>query len=169
MDTSKFIERQENLEKILSDVEKKVNDILCDIIKFLKSDNLKNINPGIEGPYFDSRFSSTKKTLTAEMFQNGNRIDLLGSNPDDLQIKLFGEDETNINNRWFIYWFKEDVTIDASSEDGYSSYGGDGWRCLNDYKEIEDPISGSYEKQWTSKGVYRYIVTRDFKVVCTRQ
>lgn len=26
----------------------KVNDILCDIIKFLKSDNLKNINPGIE-------------------------------------------------------------------------------------------------------------------------
>lgn len=26
----------------------KVNDVLCDIINFLKSDNLKNINPGIE-------------------------------------------------------------------------------------------------------------------------
>lgn len=104
----------------------------------LNQDYILDINPGIEGPYFDSRFSSTKKTLTAEMFQNGNKINLLGFNPEDLQIKLFGEDETNTNNRWFIYWFKEDVTIDASSEDGYSSYGGDGWRCLNDviFKDV---------------------------------
>ena len=58
------------------------------------------------------------------------------------------------------FWFIEDRTIGTESV-RYNKHGGIGWRCLNDYKEIEDPISGSYEKQWTSKGVYRYIVTKD--------
>ena len=65
------------------------------------------------------------------------------------------------------FWFIEDRTIGTESV-RYNKHGGIGWRCLNDYKEIEDPISGSYEKQWTSKGVYRYIVTKDLLKVESR-
>ena len=46
------------------------------------------------------------------------------------------------------YWFQEDLTIDTSSL-YYHRYGGNGWRCINDYTEITDEVA-----QWNTTQKY---------------
>ena len=58
------------------------------------------------------------------------------------------------------FWFLQDNTIGTESE-RYNRYGGVGWRCLNDYKEIIDETTGFTDKQWISKGISEYNIYKN--------
>lgn len=60
----------------------------------------------------------------------------------DLQAEVYKNLKyQDINaNTMECYWFKENHSIKCDS-DGYVSYGGDGWECINSYEEIENRVS----------------------------
>ena len=48
--------------------------------------------------------------------------------------------KTLLMSKWPCYWFKEDATVTSTADDGYSSYGGLGWRILNKVKDAESNV-----------------------------
>ena len=56
------------------------------------------------------------------------------------------------------FWFLQDNSINTNSE-RYHTRGGIGWRCLNELKYVGE--GDNQDKQWTSKGIYRYEVEKE--------
>lgn len=69
-------------------------------------------------------------------------------------LKLNGKD-TDFSNLP-CYWFAEDGSITAESKE-YSAYGGNGWKCLNQYTEDIDENTGEAIYQWVTNK-YEYLV-----------
>lgn len=140
----------------------KTNDIFIKDIEFcgsvpltaeeLNSCALTFITP--QGIYFDSNDLNTDiRTIQAQVRVKGKIVD---KSSQSLEY----------------YWFVENVGINTQSE-RYCKYGGQGWKCLNDYNLIKpatngkDPVvewvSGKYE--WKVKK-YPDALAKDTKYKC---
>lgn len=64
----------------------------------------------IDGPWLNE--STTVTTLQADFYIRGSLAD---------------------SNNIDFYWFKEDLNVKDENSEGYCSYGGAGWKCLNEY------------------------------------
>lgn len=102
----------------------------------LTSCSLSFVTP--QGTYFDNNdLDSATRTLQAQVKVKGKAIDV---NSQKLPY----------------YWFVEDNSVDSSSPK-YCSYGGNGWRCLNNYNTIEK--NGNTSIEWVPAD-YTYTIKK---------
>lgn len=72
-------------------------------------------------------------------------------------LKYKNKDVQTLNNIKY-YWFVENTLIDSASN-GYVSYGGNGWECLNDYNILEE-LTGDQENREYVSADTTFIVTK---------
>lgn len=102
------------------------------------------------GPYFDSTHQAeSSKKLETTVYVGGKVV-----NPNSQKIDY--------------YWFVEDVRVNSKWEDKdfykthYCSFGGDGWKCLNDYNIIKGKEENDPEViEWVSGDSYLTIKKQD--------
>lgn len=85
---------------------------------------------GSDGNYFLQGTYAEEKVLTPILKVNGKTTSI-----DD----------------WDCYWFVQDISITSNTQSGYHSYGGPGWKCINNRTNIT--INEN------NKEIYQYITT----------
>ena len=111
------------------------------------------------GPYFDeTHIDDSKKRLETTIYVGGKKV-----NSESQKVDY--------------YWFVEDVRVNSNWEDedfykqNYCSYGGQGWRCLNDYNIIKNEEENKEIIEWIGSKSYlditkREVVSQELRYKC---
>ena len=97
-----------------------------------------------EGVYFSDNYSQTK-TITPILRYKGKEVNLKNSSAE-------------------IYWFKENIYINKSDNPLYCQYGGLGWECLNEKKNVVTNEDGTQSWNWNTNAPTITVDRNDFFV-----
>ncbi|MBR2245605.1 MAG: hypothetical protein IJ880_01040, partial [Bacilli bacterium] len=97
-----------------------------------------------EGVYFSDNYSQTK-TITPILRYKGKEVNLKNSSAE-------------------IYWFKENIYINKSDNPLYCQYGGLGWECLNEKKNVVTNEDGTQSWNWNTNAPTITVDKNDFFV-----